>query len=248
MLLAAGLAALNVAASPVAASEVATVLESVPARLPADFEAALQNLELPDLTGGTGLTLYCVTDVTRRGKPRRNTCLQDPQFDDAEFLKAVSRLIGKYRLSPAVLEGKTVATEFYYRIRIDANREEPTISMFPNWGHSSESHGQAYDAPQRYEPRKYPKECLFFVGVATTPVDANGQAIGASTVSTRFAMEEPTLDCIEIIKARLDDGRFIPAQLDGKAVAAIHAEVWGNPEKVTVDLRNPDSQGTTGRP
>jgi hypothetical protein len=211
--------------------------ESLPARLPAEFETALSDEAFPEFLRSEEITLYCVTDVTGKGRPRHNTCLPNPDFDASRLQERVVKLMRKSRLSPAVLDGKKIATEFYYRIHLDTEGSIPRVRVYPNWGHSADLHGANYDAPQRQELRRFPPDCLFFVGVATTPVDENGRAAGETEVSTGFALEEPTLECIEIIKIRHSDGRYIPAHHDGKAVAAIHVEVWGDPEKYTLEIR-----------
>lgn len=210
--------------------------QSVPARLPAEFEAALHDVEFPDFVDGSELRLFCVTDVTKSGRPRHNTCLPSKSLDVTELKKLIVKTMRKFRLSPAVLDGKTIATEYYYRIHLDGRDDSPRIRVYPNWGHSVSQHGATYDAPQRYELRRFPPDCLFFVGVATTPVDAQGRAAGEPEVSTRFRLEEPVLECIDKIKTRLIDGRYIPAKRDGQPVAAIHAEVWGDPERYTLDI------------
>jgi len=222
---------------------------SIAAGLPAGFEIALNGIAAPD-PGVTGaFDLYCVTDVTRSGRPYHNNCIADPDHDVPELRKAFDRLMRKSRLSPAVLDGKRVATELYYRVHIDAGGAVPHVEVYPNWGHSSHEHGTAYAAPQRYEPRRFPPECLFFSGVATTIVDANGRATSEPDVSTRFAADEPTLDCIDKIKARLAKGRFIAAHRDGEPVAATYAELWGNPENVTLgEVLDSLADLDTGRP
>jgi hypothetical protein len=213
---------------------------SVPARLPVEFEVALHDVEFPDYVHGEKIRLFCVTDVAKSGQPRHNTCLPSTRFDVTDLRKLIVKTMRKFKFSPAVLDGKTVATEFYYRIHIDTRGEAPRISMYPNWGNSSDLHGAMYDAPQRYEPRRFPPDCLFFVGVATTPVDAHGRATGEPEISTQFRLEEATLDCIDKIKTRLINGRYIPAQRDGNPVEAIHAEVWGDPERYLVDMPGMD--------
>lgn len=214
---------------------------SVPARLPAGFAAALDQLALPEFAAGSESYIYCVADVTTRGRPHHNSCVPNPDVDSDELQKTIGRLMRRFRLSPATLAGRAVATEFYYRIQLVARGGVPRIRIYPNWGHSADRHGVNYDAPQRYEPRRFPPDCLFFVGVAKTPVDANGKATDAPEVITRFPMEEATLECIEKIRARHVDGKYIPAHRDGAAVAAIHVEVWGDPEKVSMDAVDPGS-------
>jgi len=208
---------------------------SVPTRLPADFENALNDVEIPNFAAGSTYVLYCVTDVTRRGRPYHNNCVPDPEHDAPGLRKAIDRAMRRTRLSPAVLDGKTVATELYYRIHIDTGGPAPRIEVYSNWGHSSDRYGTAYAAPQRYEPRRYPPECLFFSAVAITPIDAGGRVAGEPEIFTRFDRDQPTLDCIDKIKTRLIGGRYIPARHDGEMIAAIHAELWGNPENVTLD-------------
>jgi len=222
---------------------------SIAARLPAGFEIALNGIVLPEPGAAGAFDLYCVTDVTRSGRPYHNNCIADPDHDAPELRKAVDRLMRKSRLSPAVLDGKPIATELYYRVHIDAGGTAPHIEVYPNWGHSSHEHGSTYDAPQRYEPRRFPPECLFFSGVATTVVDASGRATSEPEVSTRFAADEPTLDCIGKIKARLAEGRFIAAHRDGAPVVAIYAELWGNPDNVTLgEVLDSLADLDTGRP
>lgn len=234
-LLTCGRTALCVAGIAGAQAGWTTDLKSVPARLPADFEIALNQVASPWTSESAEFTLYCVTDVTKSGRPRHNTCLPDPTFDVSELRKTIVKLMRRFRLSPAVLDGNTIATEFYYRVHFDSRGASPEINVYPNWGHSSDLHGTSYDAPQRHELRSFPPDCLFFVGIATTPVDMQGNAAEEPEVSTRFSLEEPTLDCIEKIKTRHRNARYIPAFRDGKPVASIHAEVWGDPEKAMLD-------------
>jgi hypothetical protein len=210
--------------------------DSVPARLPAEFETALNESSFPEFARSEELTLYCVSDITGKGRPRNNTCLPHPDFVADKLREKVVELIRDFRLSPAQLDGKRVATEFYYRVHLDTSGSVPRIRVYPNWGHSSDLHGQAYDAPQRYEPRRFPPGCIFIVAVAVTPLDANGKVAGDTEVSTPFPPQEATLECIEQIETRHRISRYIPAQLEGNAVAAIHVEVWGDPEKYTLDV------------
>lgn len=228
----ASLAASSAGSEPVSHDDQAFV----PARLPAGLGAALNELALPIYQRGTNLYLYCVTDVTSAGRTRHNACLPYAGFDITRYREPIDKMMRKIRLSPARFNGKAVPTELYYRLHFDLVDEIPRVRVYPNWGHDTERYGTTYEAPQRYETYRFPRECLFFVGIATTPLDVHGKVAGDPELQTPFQADEATLECIEKIKARLIKGRYIPARRDGKPVAAIHAEVWGNPEKYVLDL------------
>lgn len=211
-------------------------LAFVPARLPADFEIAINEVVLPDDDEDSDLYLYCVTDVSSSGRVRHNTCLPYEEFDITDFRDPIVKMMRKTRLSPALFNGNAVATELYYRLHLVFHGETPRIEVYPNWGHDVNLYGTMYEAPQRYETYRFPGDCLFFIGIATTPLDAHGNVTGEPELQTRFKPDEPTLECIEKIKARLMKGKYIPAQHDGKPVAATHLEVWGNPDKYPLNL------------
>jgi hypothetical protein len=208
----------------------------VPARLPAGLDAALNELALPIYRRGTDLHLYCVTDVSSAGRTRHNACLPYAGFDTTRYHEPIVRMMRKIRLSPARFNGKAVPTELYYRLHFDLVDEIPRVRVYPNWGHDTDRYGTPYEAPQRYETYRFPRDCLFFVGIATTPLDAHGRVTGDPELQTPFPADEATLECIDKIKARLIKGKYIPARRDGEPVAATHAEVWGDPEKYVLDL------------
>jgi hypothetical protein len=208
----------------------------VPARLPADFDAEINAVLLPDDDNDSDFYLYCVADITSAGRIRHNTCLPYAQFDITEFRDAIVKMMRKTRLSPALFDGNAVPTELYYRLHLDFQSEAPRIAVYPNWGDDVDLHGATYEAPQRYETYRFPRDCLFFIGIARTPLDAQGNVTGDPEFQTLYQPDEPTLECIEKIKARLMKGKYIPARHDGKPVAATHVEVWGDPEKYVLNL------------
>lgn len=208
----------------------------VPARLPVDFGVAINEVVLPDYEGVVDFYLYCVADVTSAGRVRHNTCLPYEEFDITDFRDPIVKMMRKTRLSPALFKGKNVPTELYYRLHLVPDGTTSHIEVYPNWGHDTSQYGETYAAPQRYETYRFPRDCLFFIGIATTPLDAHGNVTGDPELQTLYRPDEPTLECIDKIKARLMKGKYIPAQHDGKPVAATHVEVWGDPDKYVLDL------------
>ena len=207
-----------------------------PARLPADFDSAINEVVLPDYEDDADFYLYCVADVTSAGRVRHNTCLPYEDFDITGFRDPIVKMMRKIRLSPALYNGKNVPTELYYRLHLVFDGATSRIEVYPNWGHDTNLYGETYAAPQRYETYRFPRDCLFFIGIATTPLDAHGDVTGDPELQTLYRPDEPTLECIEKIKARLLKGKYIPAQHEGKPVAATHVEVWGDPDKYILDL------------
>ena len=212
----------------------------VPARLPAEFEAAVNEIEFPDYLEGYDLFLYCITDVRRTGSLRHTTCMNNEKINISEVRDLLAKSIRRIKMSPAIVNGETEATEFYFRIHLDFDREPHRISVYPNWGYNTAAYGENYEAPLRYDARRIPKDCLFFVGIATTPIDANGHVAGDPELVTPLPPQKPTLDCIEKLETRLMDGKYIPAHHNGKPVAAIQLEVWGDPDRYLLDLPRPD--------
>jgi hypothetical protein len=208
----------------------------VPARLPPDFETAINEVVLPDHEEDAELHLYCVTDVTAGGRVRHNTCLPYEEFDITGFRDPIVKMMRKTRLSPALFNGNAVPTELYYQLHVVFRGETPRINVYPNWGHDVNLYGTMYEAPQRYETYRFPRDCLFFIGIARTPLGAQGNVTGDPEFQTLYQPDEATLECIEKIKARLIKGKYIPARHDGKPVAATHVEVWGDPEKYVLNL------------
>lgn len=208
----------------------------VPARLPIEFETELNEIAFPEYDNVTDFSLYCVTDVRRTGRARNTTCLNDKIFDFTDIRKLIVKFMKHVRMSPAMVAGDTEATEFYFRVHFDDGRDVRRIKVYPNWGYNTEAYGMTYETPQRYDTGLFPKDCLFFVGIAVTPIDENGHVSGEPKVTTPLLPEEHTLDCIEKFKTRLMNGKYIPAHHDGKPVAAIQLEVWGDPDRYILDL------------
>lgn len=235
-LIAIGCVALFIARTSGAQTEQLGEQTFTPARLPDDFESTANELALPGYHESTNFYLYCVTDVRLSGRVRNTTCLNDETYNLSEFQELIVKLMKRTRMSPAMVNREAEATEFYFRVHIDYQHNTDRIKVYPNWGYDAEEHGMMYEAPQRYDTRIFPKDCYFFVGIAKTPIDANGRVSGETVLTTPLLPEKPTLDCIEKIKARLINGKFIPAHNDGEPVAAIQFEVWGNPDDYILDL------------
>jgi len=208
----------------------------VPARLPDSFEATVNDISFPAYLDGYDLFLYCVTDVRQTGSVHHTTCLNNKEINTSEVRDLLAKSMWRIKMSPAIVNGKTEATEFYFRIHLDFDRDPHRINVYPNWGYDTKSYGKSYEAPLRYDARRIPKDCLFFVGIAATPIDANGHVAGEPELVTPLPPQEPTLDCLEKLKTRLIDGKFIPAHHNGKPVAAIQLEVWGDPDRYLLDL------------
>lgn len=232
--------ALLIAASASGEAEHSGEPTFVPARLPGSFETTVNDISFPDYLEGYDLTLYCITDVRRTGSVRHTTCLNNQAINISEVRDLLVKSMRRIKMSPAIVNGVTEATEFYFRIHLDFDREPHRINVYPNWGYNSASYGKNYEAPLRYDARRMPKDCLFFVGIATTPIDANGHVAGEPDLVTPLPPQEPTLDCVEKLKARLVDGKYIPAHHDGQPVAAVQLEVWGDPDRYILDLPRPD--------
>lgn len=208
----------------------------VPARLPDSFEATVNDISFPDYLEGYDLFLYCITDVRRTGSVRHTTCLNNEKINISEVRDLLAKSMRRIKMSPAIVNGETKATEFYFRVHLDFDRERHRINVYPNWGYNTETYGKNYEAPLRYDARRIPKDCLFFVGIAATPIDTNGHVTGDPELVTPLPPQKPTLDCVEKLKSRLIDGKYIPAHHDGKPVAAIQLEVWGDPDRYILDL------------
>jgi hypothetical protein len=228
--------ALLIAASASGETEQLDELTFVPARLPDGFEEIVNNISYPGYLEGYDLFLYCITDVRRTGSVRHTTCLNNKEINTSEVRELLAKSMRRIKMSPAIVNGETETTEFYFRIHLDFDREPHRINVYPNWGYDSETYGRNYEAPLRYDARRIPKDCLFFVGIAATPIDANGNVAGDPELVTPLPPQEPTLDCAEKLKTRLIDGKYIPAHHNGKPVAAIQLEVWGNPDRYLLDL------------
>lgn len=229
-------AALFIASTAVGESQQPVAQTLVPARLPADFEVSLNEVAFPEYDNVSAFNLNCVTDVSQSGRARHTTCLNDKNFDFTEIRERIAKFMKGIRMAPASVNGETEATEFYFQVDFDDNRKARRIKVHPNWGYNAATYGMQYEAPQRYDTRLFPKGCLFFVGIAATPLDENGHVIGEPKVTTPLLPEDQTLDCIEVFKTRLSDGEYIPAHHEGKPVAAIQLEVWGDPDRYILDL------------
>jgi len=240
LLLATGCVAVLLAASASGEPEQPGEPAFVPARLPGNFEATVNDISFPSNLDGYDLFLYCITDVRQTGSVRHTTCLNNKEINTSEVRELLAKSMRRIKMSPAIVNGDPEATEFYFRIHLDFDAEPRRINVYPNWGYNTESYGKNYEAPLRYDALRIPKDCLFFVGIAATPIDASGRVTGDPELVTPLPPQKPTLDCVEKLKTKLIDGKYIPAHHDGKPVAAIQLEVWGNPDRYLLDMPRPD--------
>ena len=196
----------------------------VPARLPDSFELAVDQIDGPAFDYDSEFFLYCIARVYSNGRVGDNYCIEYVDVDDDKLRNAVNKLMGRTRLSPAMVDGERREVKFYYRLSF---RTSGRVRVFPNWGHDVDRLGMSYEAPQRYSKfRQYPPACDFYSGLSMTPIAANGRVAGEPELKTLLRREDRALNCVEIIKKQLSNAKFIPGHRDGKPVPAIHEEIW----------------------
>lgn len=203
-----------------------------------DRAAAASRIEFPEVDGEVSAYVYCVALIVQKGKVRRSQCLEDQNFDDAAFRRAVEESVESMQFTPAVVDGRVRHAELHFRVYFSNAGGEAEIRIYPNWGNDADRYGPEYEAPQRYNVH-YPGGCHSDYSIWSVAVDVTGRTTGRPSV---YADRDWMQYCSRHLEEFMRNFQYIPARAEGRAVPATHVETWGNPvlEQVTSD-----EQGTT---
>jgi len=205
-----------------------------PARFVQGLDAAAAEIQFPKYKKDLSLNINCAARINETGQVERYFCLDYQGGADTKFRKAAEKFIQSTSISPAEVNGVRVPVNFYFRVFFGRRSELYAIGVFPNWADDVDKYGQEYQAPQRYNVDTLGPKCRSVGGLSKVLVGADGIATGDVSLIMSYGVPEHYGTCENWFVQTLADGRYIPAHLEGKPVAATVVEMGGDPEWFTL--------------
>ncbi len=193
-----------------------------PANFPADTSRIIRRINFPESEQDVLVRIFCESHLTGQGNLEGSFCASE--FPDAErYILAVTARIDRGRLEPARIDGARVPVWFQYTVQFEKRDGIETIKLFPHHFVGIEGSGEGYSGPQRYRASKKPPCRAWYDLWFIVAVPAEGGR------PSEIVLQNPDDDdnaCADIMRGLVEDGDFIPAFLDGVAVAAPYRERW----------------------
>lgn len=209
-----------------------------PARFANGLEAAAAEIPFPDFRKDIALFINCAANLDDSGRVTSHFCLDYRGGIDDRFRELVDGFIGSTSITPAIVDGKRVAVELYFRVFFARRGDNFAVGVYPNWGDDADRYGPEYESPQRYGREPVSRVCTADGGMTRVNVGADGQASGDVSLIMSYGIPQHYSDCENWFLDAVANGRYIPAMRDGKTVDATYVELNGNTDWLI--LKRPD--------
>lgn len=200
----------------------------VPARFANGLEAAAAEIKFPNFKKDLSLYISCAAKLNTAGEVKDYFCLDYYGGQDAKFRKAAKKFIESTAITPAVVDGKPVPVEFYFRVFFGQQGDQYAVGVFPNWGDDADKYDMEYEAPQRYNQEPLHPACLSDGGMSKVLVGADGKASGDVDLIMSYGVPKHYSVCENWFSQTVLHGQYIPAQHEGKSVPATYVEFGGD--------------------
>jgi len=209
-----------------------------PARFAAGLDAASASIRFPNHKRDLSLYLHCAARISTTGAVLRHFCLDYYGSGDSKFRRAAEAFIESATFSPAMVDGRPVAVEFYFRIFFGRRGTQYAAAVLPNWGDDVDKYDIDYEGPQRYDKVAAQPACNSIGGISRVLVDTDGHASGEVALVMSYGVPEHFSVCETLFTDVVRNGSYIPAHKNGKPVPATYAEVGGDPS--WFELKKPE--------
>jgi hypothetical protein len=206
----------------------------VPARFAGGLDAASDKIRFPDYERDVSVYINCAARLSVTGEVERYFCLDYYGLRDTKFRQAAEAFIESAELTPALVDGEPRPVEVHFRVFFGRKGDLYGAGVFPNWGDDADKYGLEYEAPQRYNEDPPAPKCGSVAGISRVKVGTDGRAAGDVDLVMSYGVPEHIGTCESWMMQVVTDGHYIPAQHDGKPVAATYVELRGDPEWFTL--------------
>jgi hypothetical protein len=139
-----------------------------------------------------------------------------------QVAREVRRAAMFHRLTPATVEGRSVAVWINFSLYYKQDGEHQNVRLAENHMLNAALHGESYIAAQRYDLK--PWRCLqdrdYFELIRAEVSDLG------ELESVEVSREMADGRCSSQILDAVRSSKFIPAQVDGKSVRSIYTEIF----------------------
>ena len=165
------------------------------------------------------VSIACTAHVTRKGKMKHPFCLGGDK-ESKDFERRILLATRRAKMNPARVKGIRTPVVVKFTTIFRRTNGEAYVSVVPNHFLNTEKFGVNYSAPQLLTRRSkgYVGTCRRMNLIVRITVDSAGAASNARF----FSGDQETVHCIEPVKNRIGEKRYVPGMVNGVATTMDH--------------------------
>ncbi len=198
--------------------------DSNPARFGQAASAFIKKLKFPEHRDRPAILIRCGAMVHLSGDIQGAFCFSGDTFGiEHRMRELIVRATRTTRITPATINGDRSNVRINFSVIYEQNGDEKTIEILENHLYDIESLGPHYVAAQRVILQYR----LFCFDIRELPISATAKISAQGQLQALQITKDPEeVQCAGEVENKMRNSVFIPASVDGKAVASTFNEVF----------------------